>query len=1297
MKGRTDIARLKSSATTMRNMFVRHTGGAFSRQGTAYVGFSKQTGRLFPPRLVTFQFNNDQGLALEFGNFYMRVIFEGALVTESALAITAATKANPCVITAPATGGQTATAVNSGVSSSYVPGEIVTLAGGSYSIPAQVTVNATTLLQIQPQAGYGYGYAPGDTVTLAGGVSSVAAVVTIATTRVNLAGVNAAGTGGTPGTATVTGTTGTGTKFQANVTIGGGGSITSVNYISVPGSYSVNPTTITAEPVTGGGLTGATLNLLLGPNTVTVTTGGTFSANPGGGVMSQASTSGSGATAAFFSALFGAGSCSVTTAGSYTSFPANPVAQASTTGSGSGIKFTITSASASAYNAGDWVYLSSIGGMTQLNGRTVVLGTPSGNNYPIYDVFGNAIDSTGYTTYTSGGTAARIYTLATPWAEQDLPYLKFAESTSTVSICCVNQNTQTEYPPYDLVRLNDAQWTLTQLSMGVDITPPGVCSLAITPTPGGASAYAHYQYVGTAVSAVDGKESQPSPIGDLPSGVDIAAYAGSITITVGAVSGAAYYNYYKALPGFSSSSANIPAPPVGSQFGYIGFSYGPQFVDTNITADFSQLPPTHQDPFARGVLLGAEPINVGTGYTHATATITTSTGSNGLIQCVIQNGQVVGYVASNPGANYAAADTVSISGDGSGATAALQVGPQTGTYPGVVSYYQSRRVYGSSLNNPNTYWMSATGAYTNFDVRNPPIDTDAITGTPWAQQVNGIQFFVSMPGGLVTLTGLAAWQVTGAGGSSFNPQPITPAGEIAQPQAYNGCSSIVPPIRINTDIIYVQAKGSLVRDLTYQFFTNIYTGTDLTIYSAHLFVNYTIREWAWAEEPYKINWAVRSDGVMLSLTYLREQEVWGWGRHDTLGLYQSVCSVTEPPVDAVYLAVQRTLNGYGAYFLERMDDRLWTDVESTWCVDCGLSLPQGFPSANISIDFPNGVGSLSGVTGLVGGIGYSASTTATVVDANGTGPGSGAVVSLTINGSGTITAVSFSSPGANYTYPQIVLNDPSGLGSGFAATVTLNTSATVNASVAIFSVGSVGSVIRAGGGLMQITAYIDTTHVTVSVLRPVIDLLPDAGFVALTYLAGTWSLTTPTSTVSGLFHLIGAYVVGIADGVAFGPVLVSAAGTITLPNGPASAVTVGLAFQAQMQTSNLDLGQPSTQGQRKKNAEVTIRANASLGIKAGANQQDGSMLNPMQIAPPWNDLDAVPDLVQPGYASPGYYPLWSGDQRIAIGSNWGKSGQIALQQDNPYPMEILSVIPEYLPGDTTDVQAKGRQQGRGQQ
>ena len=622
MIGRTDLARLKTAATTMRNMFVRYTGGAYSRAGTAFVGYSKQTGRSYPPRLIPFQFNNDQGLVLEFGNNYMRVIFQGALVTDTTLNITAATKANPCVVTL----------------------------------------------------------------------------------------------------------------------------------------------------------------------------------------------------------------------------------------------------SASTFSAGDWVYITGVGGMTQLNGRTCVLGSPSGANYPLKDVFGNNIDSTAFTTFTSGGTAARIYTLATPWAEQDLPYLKFTESADTVSFACLNQVTQTEYPPYDLTRIADSNWTLNAINTAPTIAAPGTVTLSITPTPSGANAYAHYQYVATAVSAADGSESVASPIGDLSGGVDIAAYSGSVSISTTAVAGASYYNFYKATPGFSYSAMNIPAPPVGSQFAYIGYSFGPQFLDNNITPDFTQLPPLHQNPFARGQINSVSVNAQGTGYTHATATITTATGSGAVVECVIQGGSVVAYVVADPGTTYALADTITITGDGTGATANLHVGAETGTYPGAVSYYQQRRVYANTINNPNTYYMSGDGVYTNFDFRIPSIDTDAITGTPWSQQVNGIQFMLSMPGGLVVLTGLGAWQVTGAGGSSFNPQPITPATQIAQPQTYNGCSSTVPPIRINTDIIYGHSKGSTYRDLTYQFFTNIYTGTDLTIYASHLFFNYTVLEHAWSEEPYKIIWAVRSDGVLLSLT-----------------------------------------------------------------------------------------------------------------------------------------------------------------------------------------------------------------------------------------------------------------------------------------------------------------------------------------------------------------------------------------------------------------------------------------------
>jgi hypothetical protein len=70
------------------------------------------------------------------------------------------------------------------------------------------------------------------------------------------------GTGGTNGAQLVTGTTGTGTKFQASVTVTGG-AITAILGIVVPGAYSVAPSSLLNEPVVGSGVTGATLSIVL--------------------------------------------------------------------------------------------------------------------------------------------------------------------------------------------------------------------------------------------------------------------------------------------------------------------------------------------------------------------------------------------------------------------------------------------------------------------------------------------------------------------------------------------------------------------------------------------------------------------------------------------------------------------------------------------------------------------------------------------------------------------------------------------------------------------------------------------------------------------------------------------------------------------------------------------------------------------------------------------------------------------------------------------------------------------------
>lgn len=1290
--GHVDLARFQSAASTMRNGFVAYTGGYNSRAGTAFVGFSKQTGRLFPPRLISFQFNIGQGLVLEFGNFYMRVVLNGAFVTEAADNITSITQANPAVMTASALGALAATPILGGVTSSYAPGDTVTMAGGTFTTPGVLTVG-NTYLSGATAAALGAGYAPTDTIVPAGGTQAVAPSLTVTTTQVVSATVDVAGSGGTNGTATVAGTTGTGTRFQANVTIAGG-VMTAVNSITLRGSYTTNPTTISAEPVTGGGLSGAKLAVVMGVNALTVTSGGSFSANPTGNTLTQGSTSGGG-TGATFTGIFAPLSYTVTSPGVYTVFPANPVGQASSSGFGQGATFNLTTQIVSSFATGDWVFVSGALGMTQVNGQTYVLVKLSATTFQLFDVYGNPIDSTAFSAYTGGGTAARIYTLPTIYAEQDLPYLKVTESADDMSLCCVNQQSVTEYPPQDLTRLADDNWVFSPVIPAPSVTPPVTTSAAAS-----TSGSVDYQYVVTSVAS-DGTESIASPVAEVDSAVDITATAGTITITWSAVLGVNEYNIYKATPGYST------APPVGALFGYAGSAYGAQFIDSNIVADFTQVPPQHQNPFARGQVIGAPVQAGGSGYSTITLTINSLTGSGAVLTGVLQStgggpneNTLVAVIVEDAGEGYLASDTITITGDGSGAAANLTVGAQSGTYPSVPGYFQQRRVYANTLNNPDTYFMSQPGAFTNFDTRIPTIASDAITGSPWSQEVNGIQAMLQTIAGLLVMTGLQNWLLVGQGSAFTNVQAITPSSQVANRQTAIGCSPTVPPVEIGFDVIFVNAKGSFYFDQPYQLYA-LSEPIDLTENSSHLFTGYKIREHAWCEQPYKLLWSVRNDGIMLSLTYYKTQQVAGWGRHDTQGLFQSVCAVTEPPVDALYAAVQRFPAGKNAYMIERMDNRIWTaGVESCWCVDAGLALPQPTPAAILTASSATGLGACTGVTGLAGGANYSAGATAVIVDMgvknNGEGPGLGAAPTLTIV-AGIITAVAFlpGSTGTGYVNPVIQFYDPAGSGGGSggaSAQIILDNSATFSASAAVFSAGNVGSVIRMGGGVATITAFTDTRHVVANLSTPITQMLLNSGGTPLPQMAGAWTLTKPVSTISGLNHLIGMSVVGLADGNIITPRTVDATGSITL-DVPASAVVVGLKFRAQLQGVYLDTGAPTVQGQRKKVADVTVRIEASRDITAGSNQTDGSTLSPPQLAPAWTDMAALPNKAIKAYNS-ATVPLFTGDVRVPVFGGFQTPGQVCVQQDNPLPMNILAFIVEELPGDEPELRAP-QQQGRG--
>jgi hypothetical protein len=188
-------------------------------------------------------------------------------------------------------------------------------------------------------------------------------------------------------------------------------------------------------------------------------------------------------------------------------------------------------------------------------------------------------------------------------------------------------------------------------------------------------------------------------------------------------------------------------------------------------------------------------------------------------------------------------------------------------------------------------------------------------------------------------------------------------------------------------------------------------------------------------------------------------------------------------------------------------------------------------------------------------------------------------------------------------------------------------------------------------------------------------------------------MTAPVATITGLNHLAGATVTGLADGNVVPPTVVAANGTINLPTA-ASAVTIGLGFRAQLQSLYLDSGEPTVQGARKKVAAVTARIESSRGLQIGSNQPDGSTQSPAEVDVAWRNLAVVPD-DGPNFPLKPYNalatPLRTGDIRIPVSSGFATPGQVCLQQDSPLPMQILSLVSEDMPGDTPQLKAPQQQ------
>lgn len=258
---------------------------------------------------------------------------------------------------------------------------------------------------------------------------------------------------------------------------------------------------------------------------------------------------------------------------------------------------------------------------------------------------------------------------------------------------------------------------------------------------------------------------------------------------------------------------------------------------------------------------------------------------------------------------------------------------QTG-YPGSVELFNERLCYARTGRQPVTAWCSKQGNFNDFGVSSPIVDTDGVEITLLSSNMNEI---IALAADEDLLT-FSASQVR-----SIGPSDITQsfsATNVTQRKGPTSGASYIKPLSIGGVVLYVGAGGTKIRELVLGD-QNRYVAPELSLIGEHFFKE-GIVDWAFAEKPDPIIYCVTGDGLLVAVTYDREQRVIGFARHDVGGVVESIAVIpgVEAGQDDVYLVVRRTIGGGTKRYIEVMErpfDPATDAVEDAFFVDCGLS------------------------------------------------------------------------------------------------------------------------------------------------------------------------------------------------------------------------------------------------------------------------------------------------------------------------------------------------------------------------
>lgn len=274
-------------------------------------------------------------------------------------------------------------------------------------------------------------------------------------------------------------------------------------------------------------------------------------------------------------------------------------------------------------------------------------------------------------------------------------------------------------------------------------------------------------------------------------------------------------------------------------------------------------------------------------------------------------------------------------------------------WPSVVASHQGRLAFANTPTEPTAVWLSQSGVYNVFSPTESDVsvvDSDGIGYTIASNQLNAVEWMYS---GQALMVGTFGSEFAAQASSAAT--PITPSNVSFLQQSAFG-SAKIRPFLIGVSGIYVQRSKRKVREQTYDWSINGWRSIEISMLSEHLFrEGGGIVQASYQQEPNNIWWGCRADGVLIGMTYIKEQSILGFHKHVIGGSFnggpavvESICVIPTPDgsQDQLWMIVKRTVDGNTVRYVEYMDvpfDSSVAGQNSMNFVDSGLQTP-GFPT-----------------------------------------------------------------------------------------------------------------------------------------------------------------------------------------------------------------------------------------------------------------------------------------------------------------------------------------------------------------